>query len=116
VAIAAVGGVILAPKLFGGSTDPGCKAYTATALPAYNQTIDDLNAQKPQGTLTGDMTTTIGDLTTAAGDAQSASVKSALDGLLTEVTTVRADVRKGTVPPATVSQLNAAANTADNAC
>jgi len=115
VAAAAVAGVIVVPKLLGPS-DPGCKAYTGTALTAYNQAIDDLNAQASQAKLRDDMTTAIGDLQTAEGDAQSALVKSALNQLLTELTTVRGDVQKGSVPAGTVSQLNAAATTADGAC
>jgi hypothetical protein len=115
VAVVAAGAVILAPKLFG-PNDPGCKAYTATALPAYNKTISDLNAQAAQATLTNDMSTAIVDLQTADAQAQSASVKSALNGLLAELNAVRTDVGKGSVPPATVSALNAAAGAADNAC
>ena len=113
-AVAAVG-VIMAPKLFGPS-DPGCKAYTGTALAAYNQTISDLNAQASQAKLTNDMSTAIVDLQTAAAQAQSASVKSALDGLLAELNTVRTDVGKGSVPTATVGALNTAADAADSAC
>ena len=111
----AAAGVIMAPKLFGPS-DPGCKAYTGTALAAYNQTISDLNAQASQAKLTNDMSTAIVDLQTAAAQAQSASVKSALDGLLAEMNTVRTDVGKGSVPTATVGALNTAANAADSAC
>ena len=115
IAVAAVAGVIVTPKLLGPS-DPGCKSYTGTALTAYNNTIDDLNAQASQAKLTSDMNTAIAELQTAAGQAQSASVKTALNGLLTELTAVRTDVQSGSVPSATVSQLNAAANKADNAC
>jgi hypothetical protein len=107
--------VIVTPRLLG-SGDPGCKVYTGTALTAYNQTIRDLNAQAPQAKLTGDMATAIAQLKTAAAQAQDASVKSALDRMLAELMTVRADVQKGSVPPATVSALNTAAHTADNAC
>jgi hypothetical protein len=115
VAVLAVGAVIVTPRLLGPS-DPGCKAYTGTALTAYNKTIRDLNAQAPQAKLSGDMTTAIAQLKTAAAKAQSASVKSALGGLRAELMTVQADVQKGSVPPATVSALNAAARTADKAC
>jgi hypothetical protein len=115
VAVIAAAGVIVAPKLLG-PTDPGCKAYTGTALTAYNNTIDDLNAQASQAKLTSDMNTAIAELRTAAGQAQSASAKSALNGLLTELTSVRTDVQSGSVPSTTVSQLNAAANKADSAC
>jgi len=115
VAVLAVSGVILGPKLLH-STDPGCKAYTGTALTAYNKTIDDLNRQVPQATLTSDMTAAINQLKTAAGQAQSASAKSALNGLLAELTAVSGDMRQGAVPAGTVSKLNAAASTADNAC
>jgi maltooligosyltrehalose synthase len=115
VAVAAVAGVIVTPKLLG-PTDPGCKSYTGTALTAYNNTIDDLNVQASQAKLTTDMNTAIAELQTAAGQAQSASAKTALNGLLTELTAVRTDVQSGSVPSATVSQLNAAARKADNAC
>jgi hypothetical protein len=115
VAVVAAGGAILVPKLTA-PTDPGCKAYAGTALTAYNQTISDLNARAPQAKLTTDMTTAITELTTAAGQAQSASVKSSLDGLLTELTAVQADVRKGSVPASAVQSLNNAASAADSAC
>jgi hypothetical protein len=111
----AVGAVLVAPKLLGPS-DPGCKAYTGTALTAYNQTIRDLNAQASQAKLTADMATAIAALNTAAAQAQSTSAKSALGGLLAELMTVRVDVQKGSVPAATVTALNKAANTADHAC
>jgi hypothetical protein len=114
-AVVAAGGVVLAPRLFGPS-DPGCKAYRGTALAAYNQTITDLNAQASQAKLTNDMSIAIVDLRTAAAQAQSASAKPALDGLLTKLVTVRADVRNGSVPASAVSALNTAASTADSAC
>ena len=97
-------------------TPAACKSNTGTALTAYNTTIDDLNAQASQAKLTTDMNTAIAELQTAAGQAQSASAKTALNGLLTELTAVRTDVQSGSVPSATVSQLNAAATKADNAC
>lgn len=43
-------------------------------------------------------------------------VKSKLDGLITELNTVRTDVGNGSVPASTVSALNTAANAADSAC
>lgn len=120
LAVVAIGGVVVAPRLInsggGGSTDPGCKAYAGTALTAYNKTIGDLNSQASQSVLSADMTTSIAGLTSAVGQAQSASVKTALNGLLTELETVKAGVQSGTVPSATVSALNAAAATADLAC
>jgi hypothetical protein len=117
LAIVAVGGVIVAPKLLGGgSSDPGCKAYSGTAITAYNKTIDDLNAQASQPVLNADMSATVTDLTSAIAQAKSASVKSALNGLLTELKSVQSDVRSGTVPTTTVNALNAASTTADNAC
>ena len=115
VAAVAAAGVIMAPRLLGPS-DPGCKAYTGTALTAYNTAIRDLNAQTSQAKLTGDMSTAIVDLQTAAAQAQSATVKSDLDGLLAELNTVRTDVAKGGVPAATAHALNTAANTVDSAC
>jgi hypothetical protein len=115
IAAATGGAVILVPKYLGPS-DPGCKAYTGTALSAYNETIGDLNAQASQAKLTTDMSTAISELTAAAGQAQSASVKAALDNLLAELTTVRADAQNGSVPAQTVTALNSAATSADKAC
>lgn len=116
LAVVAVGGVIVAPKLLGGSSDPGCKAYSGTAITAYNKTIDDLNAQAKQSVLAADMSASITDLTSAVSQAQSASVKSALNGLLTELKTVQSDVKSGSVPTPTVNALNAASTAADHAC
>jgi hypothetical protein len=114
--VVVVGGVALAvPKLFG-TSDPGCASYTGTALTAYNRTINDLNAQASQSQLTSDMTSAIADLTTAADQAKSATVKSALDGLSGELSTVRADVQRGSVSAQTVASLNSASRAADNAC
>ena len=117
LAVVAVGGVVVAPKLLHhGSSDPGCKAYSGTALTAYNKTIDDLNAQASQPALTSDMSTAITSLNSAISQAQSASVKSALNGLLTQLKSVQTDVKSGSVPTNTVNALNAASTTADNAC
>lgn len=119
LAVVAVGGVIMAPKMLGGgsgSADPGCKAYSGTALTAYNKTIGDMNAQASQSVLSADLATATTELTSAAGQAKSASVKSALTGLVTELQTVKADVQSGTVPASTVNALNAASASADNAC
>jgi hypothetical protein len=115
LAVVAVGGVVIAPRLLS-SSDPGCKAYSGTAITAYNKTIDDLNAQASQSVLTTDMTAAIGDLTDAIGQAKSDSVKSALTGLLTQLKTVQSDVKSGSVPTTTVNALNAASTKADNAC
>jgi hypothetical protein len=111
----AIAGVIAVPKVLG-PTDPGCKAYSGIGLTAYNQLINDLNAQQPQAKLTADMSAAISDLTSAANQAQSATVKSALDGLVTELTSVQGDVKKGSVPQSTVRSLNNAASAADSAC
>jgi hypothetical protein len=116
LAVVAVGGVIIAPRLLAGSSDPGCKSYAGPAITAYNKTIDDLNSQASQSVLTADMSTAITDLTSSIGQAQSASVKTALGGLLTELKSVQTDVRSGSVPTATVDALNAASTKADNAC
>jgi hypothetical protein len=117
LAVVAVGGVVVTPKLLhGGSSDPGCKAYSGTALTAYNKTIDDLNAQASQSVLTADMSAAITSLNSAITQAQSASVKSALNGLLTQLKSVDTDVKSGSVPTNTVNALNAASSTADNAC
>ena len=116
LAVVAIGGVVIAPKLLGGSSDPGCKAYSGSALTAYNKTIDDLNAQASQSVLSADMSTATTDLNAAISQAKSDSVKSALNGLLTQLNTVKTDVKSGTVPTTTVSALNAASTTADNAC
>jgi hypothetical protein len=117
LAVVAIGGVVIAPKLLAsGSSDPGCKAYSSSALTAYNKTIDDLNAQASQSVLSADMSTATTDLTAAISQAKSDSVKSALNGLLTQLNTVKTDVKSGTVPTTTVNALNAASTTADNAC
>ena len=115
LAVVAVGGVFVAPRLLGPS-DPGCKAYAGTGVTAYNKTIDDLNAQASQAVLSADMSTAITDLSGAVAQAQSASVKSALNGLLTELKLVKSDVQSGAVPATTVSALNAASTAADKAC
>ena len=115
VVVLGVGVAVAIPRLTQ-HTDPGCAAYKVNALPAYNQTITDLNNQASQATLSSDLTTAIAQLSAAAGQAQAAPVKSALQGLLTQLTQVQADTQKGSVPAATVSQLNTAATTVDSAC
>ena len=115
VVVIGIGAAVAVPRLLQ-HTDPGCTAYRVNALPAYNQTITDLNAQASQTTLGSDLTTAIAQLSSAAGQAQGTAVKSALQGLLTQLTQVQADTQKGSVPAATVTQLNTAAVTADNAC
>lgn len=115
VAVVAVGAVIITPRLLGPS-DPGCKSYSGTAITAYDKTIDDLNAQASQSVLTTDMSTAITDLNTAIAQAQAAPVKSALNGLLTQLKAVQADVKSGSVPTSTVNSLNAASTAADHAC
>jgi hypothetical protein len=109
------GGAVIAPKLLKHS-DPGCTAYTSSALPAYNHAISDLNAQASQATLKTDLTAAIGQLTTASGQASGAQVKSALQSLLTQLKEVQSDVKNGAVPDTTVASLNAASTAADNAC
>jgi hypothetical protein len=118
LAVAAIAGVIVTPRLLG-STDPGCKAYSGATLTAYNKTIAELNSrakQSKQATLSQDMTTTIADLTRAVDQAKSASVESALNNLLLQLKRVQADVGQGAVPGSTVSALNSASTAADNAC
>jgi hypothetical protein len=109
------GGVVVVPKLLK-HTDPGCSAYTASALPAYNHAISDLNAQASQATLEGDLTTAIGQLGTATDKASGTEVKAALQSLLTQLKVVQTDVKKGSVPDTTVTSLNTASTAADNAC
>jgi hypothetical protein len=118
LAVVAIGGVIVAPKMLGGgaSSDPGCKAYSSTALPTYNKAINDLNAQKSQSVLSADLSTATTELTSAIGQAKSASVKSALTGLRTELDAVKKGVQAGSVPASTVDSLNTASTNADNAC
>ncbi len=101
---------------FAGPSDPGCKAYSNTALDAYNKAINDLNAQTSQTTLNADMAAAITDLTSASAQARSASAKSALDALLAQFKVVRADVAAGSVPKSTVKTLNADSAAADSAC
>ena len=116
LAVVAVGGVVVAPRLLAGSSDPGCKAYSGPALTAYNKTIDDLNAQASQSVLTTDMSTAITDLNSAISQAQAAPVKSALNVLLTQLKAVQTDIKSGSVPTSTVNSLNAASTAADHAC
>ena len=118
VVVIAAAGVLFVTKAFGyfGTSDPGCKAYANTALGAYNVAINDLNAQSSQTTLNADMAAAISDLADASAQAQSASAKSALGALLTEVKVVRADVAAGSVPTSTVKALNADSAAADSAC
>jgi hypothetical protein len=116
LAVIAIVAVVETPKVFGSSSDAGCKAYSGSTLTAYNKTIDDLNNQSSQQTLAKDMATTVTDLNGAIAQAHSASVKSALNALLSELKTVQADVGSGSVPSSTVSALNTASTTADNAC
>jgi hypothetical protein len=115
LAVAAIAGVLVAPKVFG-PADPGCTVYSGAALTAYNKTIGDLNAKRSQAVLTKDMSTTITGLNSAIAQAQSAPVTSALNGLLIELKTVRSGIEAGSVPASTVSALNAASTVADNAC
>jgi hypothetical protein len=115
LSVAAVGAVIEVPRLMG-STDPGCREYSGPAIAAYNKTINDLNAQSSQATLSADMTVAISSLTTAIGKTHSTTVHSALTGLLTELKSVQADVGSGSVPTKTVDALNNASTAADHAC
>ena len=117
LAVVAVGGVVAAPKLLGGgSSDPGCKAYSGSALTAYNKTIDDLNAQASQSVLSADMSAATTDLNDRDLPGKEQLVKSALNGLLTQLNTVQTDVKSGSVPTTTVNALNAASTAADSAC
>lgn len=116
LAILAIVGVIMAPRWFGGSSDPGCKAYTGTALPAYNKAIDDLNGHASQSTLSAEIAQAVSSLRTAVGEASGTTAKSALSKLLTDLKTVQADVRSGSVPTKTVQALNNASTAADHAC
>jgi hypothetical protein len=116
LAIIAIVGVVMAPRWFGGSSDPGCKAYTATALPDYNKAIGDLNGHASQSTLSAEISQAVTSLQAAAGKAQSASATSALNALLTELKSVQADVSSGSVPTKTVDALNNASTNADHAC
>jgi hypothetical protein len=115
LSVVAIAGVILAPRMLG-PTDPGCKAYAGPALAAYNKTVGDLNTQATQSRLSADMSAAITQLTQAAAQAQGQAVKSALNGLLTQLKTVQADIAAGTVPSAAVNALNAGATAADHAC
>jgi hypothetical protein len=117
LAVVAVAAVLVTPRLIGSpSSDPGCTAYSGATLTAYNKTIADLNSQSSQATLSKDMAATISDLKQAVGQAHSATVKSALGGLLTQLDNVQSDIKSGSVPGSTVSALNSASAKADNAC
>jgi hypothetical protein len=115
VVLVGVGAVVAVPK-FLKHTDPGCSAYSTSALPAYNRAITDLNAKAPQTTLIKDLSGAITQLNGAISQAQSASVKAGLQGLVADLTHVQADVQKGTLPASTVSTLNSASAVADSAC
>jgi hypothetical protein len=110
-----VGAAIEGPKYLHHQSDPGCTSYS-NALPAYNRAIGDLNSHASQATLSGDLSTAVSQLTAAMNQAQGTSAKTALQGLLTDLTQVQADVHKGSVPASTVSTLNAASAAADNVC
>ena len=116
LAVIAAAAVFVQGRLHSGSSDPGCQAYANTALPAYNKAVNVLNSQAAQSTLSADMTTAVNDLSSAAKQARSASAKSALGAMLTELTTVRADVASGSVPTAVVKALNADSTQADSVC
>jgi len=116
LAIVAIVGVIMAPRWFGGSSDPGCKAYTGTALPAYNKAIEDLNGHASQGALSAELAQAVSSLQAAVGTAQGATAKAALGVLLADLKAVQADVRSGSVPTKTVAALNKASTAADHAC
>ena len=116
VALIAVAAVVIPGRLHGGSSDPGCQAYANTALPAYNKAVGVLNTQAAQATVSGEMSTAVTDLTSAARQAQSASVRSALGTMLTQLKTVQAGIAAGTVPSSVVKALNAASSAADTAC
>jgi hypothetical protein len=98
------------------TSDPGCTAYAGPALTAYNKTIGDLNAQATQSRLSADMSAAVSQLTQAVAAAHEPAVKSALNGLLSELKTVQADVAADTVPTNAINALNAASTTADKAC
>jgi hypothetical protein len=115
LALVAIVAIFVVPKLLGPS-DPGCSSYSGSALPAYNTTIGDINNQAPQATLSKDMTTTISQLDDAIAKAQSASVKSALNGLLAQLKIVQSAVGSGSIPTSAVNALNAASTAADHAC
>jgi hypothetical protein len=90
--------------------------YEGPALTAYNKTIADLNAQAPQARLSADIAAAVSELTQATADAHGSAVKSALNALLSELKTVKADVAAGAVPTSAVNALNTASTTADKAC
>jgi hypothetical protein len=113
--VVAIVGVILTPRLLG-PTDPGCKTYQGPALTAYNKAIYDLNGSASQARLSADLAAAVGELTQATGDAHGPAVKSALNALLSELKTLKAEVAVGAVPTKTVNALNTASTTADKAC
>jgi len=113
--VVAIGGVILAPRLFN-TSDPGCTAYAGPTLTAYDNMVHDLNTQASQSRLSADTSATVTELTQAVAAAHGTSVKSALNSLLSELRTVQTDVAAGEVPASTVNALNADSTTADHAC
>ena len=113
IALAAAFYVLTRPK---GSSDPGCKSYANTALAAYNKAVDSLNGQASAAAVSADMSAAIADLTSADQLAQSASAKSALGAMLTQLEAVKKDVAAGSVPTSVVKALNTDSTTADNVC
>jgi hypothetical protein len=121
----AVTGIYLAPRLVR-AADPGCAAYKGTALTAYNRVISDLGGpgENPAGARSGDGSKIMTDLpraitalNTAAARSHSATTKRDLSRLTTQLRQVLADIRAGTVVPATaLTALNADAARADTAC
>jgi hypothetical protein len=108
--------VLVGPKLVK-AHDPGCSYWHGPAVTSYNQLITDLNKPKAtEATLDNDLQAAVGQLTTAAGKAKNAGARSALNALIANLGTVRTDVGKGTVPPATENSLNTASMAADSAC
>jgi hypothetical protein len=114
--VIALAAVLIVGRQHGTSSDPGCQAYASTALPAYNKAVGVLNTQAAQATVSGEMSTAVTDLTSATQHAQSASVRSALGTMLTQLKTVQTGIAAGTVPSSVVKALNAASAAADTAC
>jgi hypothetical protein len=114
--VIALAAVFVVTRPHSESSDPGCQTYSSTALPAYNNAVKVLNSQSAEATVRGEMSTAVTDLTSAARQAKSASARSALGTMLTQLKAVQSGVAAGSVPSSVVKALNAASAAADTAC
>jgi hypothetical protein len=116
LAVAVLAGVgVYIPRVLK-AADPGCGYFKTTALPAYNQMINDVDHKKLSSALGPEIQSVAGQLATASGKTSNASVTSALHALITQLATVKTATAHGTLPASVTTKLNAAATSLDNAC